>query len=165
MYETPGDLDWLQSIIDRSHREATAHLRAIWSDEYKIQADELPALLSGMQLLVLATVTARGEPRVGPVDGLFYRGRFWFGSSGRSARFAHIRRRPQVSATHIRGEDFAIVVHGAARTIDTSDPANADFVAYCREVYPHWDSFGPGEPYASIEPSKMFTFRKENRHP
>lgn len=160
MYETSDDIDWLQSIIDRSHRDATAHLRAIWTDAAKIPAAELPALLPGVQLLVVATVTAQGEPRTGPVDGLFYRGRFWFGSSIRSARFTHIRSRSQVSATHIRGEHFAIVVHGAARAIDTSAPANADFVAYCREVYPHWDSFGPGEPYASIEPTKMFTFRK-----
>ena len=165
MYETKDDLEWLQSVIDRSHRGATAHLRAIWTDECKIPASELPALLDGVQLLALATVNASGEPRVGPVDGLFFRGRFWFGSAAHAARFVHLRARPQVSATHVRGEHFAIAVHGRADTIDTSDPANAEFVAYCREVYPHWDVFGPGNPYASIEPTKMFTFRKEYQRP
>ena len=160
MHETPEDIEWLQSVIDRSHREATPHLRAIWSDELKIPAAELPDLLPGVQLLALATVTAAGEPRVGPVDGLFFRGRFWFGSSARSARFIHIAARPQVSATHFRGEELAIAVHGTARTVDTSDPAHAQLLAYCKEVYPHWEKFGPGNPYASIEPSKMFTFRR-----
>ncbi|MDQ3654220.1 MAG: pyridoxamine 5'-phosphate oxidase family protein [Chloroflexota bacterium] len=52
-----------------------------------------------MKLLSLATVNRHGEPRVGPVDGLFYRGRFWFGSSPKAARFRHIRARPAVSVT------------------------------------------------------------------
>ena len=34
-----------------------------------------------MKLLALATVNSRGAPVVGPVDGIFYRGEFWFGTS------------------------------------------------------------------------------------
>ena len=44
-----------------------------------------------MRLLALATVTADGRPIVGPVDGIFYRGAFWFGSAPDSVRFRHIR--------------------------------------------------------------------------
>lgn len=54
-----------------------------------------------MRLLALATVTSNGRPVVGPVDGIFYRGAFHFGSAPDSLRFRHIRSRPHVSATHL----------------------------------------------------------------
>ena len=57
-----------------------------------------------MSLLALATVTADGRPLVSPVDGIFYRGAFYFGSAPDSVKFRHIRARPQVSATHLPGE-------------------------------------------------------------
>ena len=160
MDETPDDIAFLQVVIDQSHARGSRHLRAIWTDEYKIPASELPALLPGVQLLALATVTASGAPRVGPVDGLFYRGRFWFGSAPDSARFRQLRARPHVSATHFRGEEFAIVVHGRAVEIDVDDEEHAGFVDYCRQVYPTWDEWAPGNPYARIDPDSMFTFRK-----
>jgi uncharacterized pyridoxamine 5'-phosphate oxidase family protein len=161
VHETGDDLDWLQELLDRSHAGAGEHLRAIFDDERRIPAADLPALLPGVQVLALATVTARGEPRVAPVDGLFFRGRFHFGSSERSARFRHIRARPAVSATHLRGEELAIVVHGRAVEIDPRAPEHAAFRAYLNETYPGWDDadWAAGAPYARIEPSAMFTFR------
>jgi hypothetical protein len=39
-----------------------------------------------VQILNVATVTAGGRPRIGPLDGLFFRGRFYFGSSKDSMR-------------------------------------------------------------------------------
>ena len=161
MHETDDDLIWLQDLLDRSHAGAGEHLRAIFDDERRIPAGELPALLPGVQVLALATVTARGEPRVAPVDGLFFRGRFHFGSSDRSARFRHIRARPAVSATHLRGEELAIVVHGRAVEFNPRAPEHAAFRAYLNETYPGWDDadWAAGAPYARIEPSAMFTFR------
>ncbi len=38
------------------------------------------ARLTGMSLLAFATVSADGRPLVGPVDGIFHRGCFYFGS-------------------------------------------------------------------------------------
>jgi hypothetical protein len=66
-----------------------------------------------MCLLTLATVTADGRPIAGPVDGIFYRGAFHFGSAPDSVRFRHIRKRPQVSAVHLPGEELAVSVTGA----------------------------------------------------
>jgi uncharacterized pyridoxamine 5'-phosphate oxidase family protein len=161
VHETDDDLLWLQDLLDRSHAGAGEHLRAIFDDEHRVPAGELPGLLPGVQVLALATVTARGEPRVAPVDGLFFRGRWHFGSSERSARFRHIRARPAVSATHLRGEELAIVVHGRAVEIDPRTPEHAGFHAYLNETYPGWDDadWAAGAPYARIEPSAMFTFR------
>ena len=59
--------------------------------ERRLDAASLVARLDGMRLLVLATVTADGRPIAGPVDGIFYRGAFHFGSSPDSVRFRHIR--------------------------------------------------------------------------
>jgi hypothetical protein len=143
VYETEEDLLRLQELIERSHAGAGEHLRAIFDDERRIPAAELPALLRGVQVLALATVTARGEPRVAPVDGLFFRGRWHFGSSERSARFRHIR--------------------GRAVEIDPRGPGEEAFRAYLNETYPGWDDadWAAGAPYARIEPSAMFTFRAE----
>jgi uncharacterized pyridoxamine 5'-phosphate oxidase family protein len=164
VYETEEDLLRLQELIERSHAGAGGHLRAIFDDERRIPAAELPALLPGVQVLALATVTARGEPRVAPVDGLFFRGRWHFGSGERSARFRHIRARPAVSAAHIRGEELAVIVHGRAVEIDPRGPGEEAFRGYLNETYPGWDDadWAAGAPYARIEPSAMFTFRAQS---
>ncbi|MGH9078812.1 MAG: pyridoxamine 5'-phosphate oxidase family protein, partial [Acidimicrobiales bacterium] len=97
MHETPDDLAVLQRLLDRSAAAAGSHLRAIVTDERRLSAPEVCARLSGMSLLALATVTSDCRPLVGPVDGIFHRGSFHFGSSPDSLRFRHIRHRPHVS--------------------------------------------------------------------
>ena len=81
MHETSADLASLQNLLDRSAASAGAHLRRIITPERRLSAEEVCARLTGMRLLALATVTSDGRPLVGPVDGVFYRGAFHFGSS------------------------------------------------------------------------------------
>ena len=78
MHETSDDLVRLQALLDSSYDRAGEHLRSIWGPECRLDAQALSEELDGVQVLDLATVNARAEPRVAPVDGLFYRGRFWF---------------------------------------------------------------------------------------
>jgi uncharacterized pyridoxamine 5'-phosphate oxidase family protein len=158
-HETPEDLAELRRLLDESHAAAGPHLRSIFSDERRVAAADLPARLPGVQVLALATVTARCEPRVAPVDGLFYRGRFWFGSSGQSMRFRHVRARPAVSATVTHGEEFAVVVHGKAVEVDPRTADGGGFLRYLAEVYGgDWSDWGGSSPYARIEPDRMFSF-------
>ncbi len=159
MHETVEDLRALQALLDDSYERAGEHLRSIFTPERRIPAADLTGLLRGVQVLAVATVTARGEPRVAPVDGLFFRGRFHFGSAHSSARFRHLRARPAVSATHLRGEELAVIVHGTAHEIDTSAPEHARFRAFLMETYPGWESWASDAPYAVIEPATMFTYR------
>jgi uncharacterized pyridoxamine 5'-phosphate oxidase family protein len=159
VHETVEDLRALQALLDESYERAGEHLRSIFTPERRIHAADLPGLLRGVQVLAVATVTARGEPRVAPVDGLFFRGRFHFGSAHNSARFRHLRARPAVSATHLRGEELAVIVHGTAHEIDTSAPEHAPFRAFLMETYPGWESWAGDAPYAVIEPATMFTYR------
>src|SRR3954467_6017733 len=86
MHETPADLAALQELLDRSYAGAGGHLLAIHAPARRLAAEQLAERLTGMCLLVLATVTADGRPIAGPVDGIFYRGAFHFGSSLDSVR-------------------------------------------------------------------------------
>ena len=119
---------------------------------------------TGMCLLALATTTADGRPIVGPVDSIFYQGAFHFGSAPDSIRFRHIGKRPQVSATHLPGEELAITVHGRAVPIDIRSGENAGFRRTLLEVYvprygPEWEQFlDSGVAYARIDADRMFTF-------
>lgn len=119
MYETGEDLGTLQELLDDSYARAGSHLRSIWGQQTRLYAQQLSTELTAVQVLDLATVTPRGEPRVAPVDGLFFRGHFWFGSAENSARFRNIRANTAVSAAVTRGlETFLVIVHGYAIETD-----------------------------------------------
>jgi nitroimidazol reductase NimA-like FMN-containing flavoprotein (pyridoxamine 5'-phosphate oxidase superfamily) len=164
MNEAPDDLARLQRLLDESYAAGGAHLREVITPERLLDAASLAARLDGMRLLVLATVTGDGRPICGPVDGIFHRGSFHFGSSPDSIRFRHIRRRPAVSATHLDGEEFAVTVHGTATEIDLKAPEHADFRRALLDVYvprygAEWEQFVDSGPvYARIDAHRMFTF-------
>src|SRR6476646_9095598 len=125
MHETPEDLARLQALLDGSYARAGAHLLGIHEPQRRLDAAGVAGRLQGMVLLTLATATADGRPITGPVDGIFYRGAFHFGSSPDSVRFRHIRARPAVSATHLPGEHLGVTVHGRATVVDLLDPVHA----------------------------------------
>ncbi len=167
MHETPSDLSALQDVLDRSAAAAGDHLRRIITPERRLSAEQVCARLTGMTLLALATVTSDGRPLVGPVDGIFYRGAFHFGSSPDSVRFRHIRRRPHVSATHLPGEELAVTVHGRAVAVDVRSEEHAGFRRALLDVYvprygAHYETFiDSGPVYARIEADRMFTYHMD----
>jgi hypothetical protein len=164
MRESREDLAALQDLLDRSFAAAGEHLRSIITPERRLTAEQVAERLTGMRLLALATVTADGRPIVGPVDGIFLRGAFHFGSSPDSVRFRHIRARPQVSATHLPGEVLAVTVHGPAVPVDITPGSGSELREALLEVYTprygsEWESFlDSGPVYARIEAERMFTF-------
>lgn len=165
MQETAEDLARLQATLDRSYEAAGAHLREVITPERRLTAERLAARLQGMCLLVLATVTADGRPINGPVDGFFYRGQWYFGSSDDSLRFRHIRRRPQVSATYLPAEEISVTTHGRALEIDVATLDGGGLRQMLYDYYaPRFGEEataifeGPGVAYARIEAERMFTF-------
>lgn len=164
MHESAADIDALQQLLDRSYAAAGAHLLSIHDPKRRLNARQVSERLTGMCLLALATVTADGRPLVGPVDGVFYRGAFHFGSSPESVRFRHIRARRQVSATHLPGEELAVTVHGYATQVDVSDTGDTGFRKTLLAVYtprygPEWEEFlDSGPVYARIDAERMFAF-------
>jgi hypothetical protein len=164
VHESDADLAALQTLIDRSYATAGPHLLSIHTADRRLSAERLAARLTGMRLLALATVTADARPLVGPVDGIFYRGAFHFGSAPNSLRFRHIRARPQVSATHLPGEEFAVTVHGRAVPIDLHSDQGGGLRETLLEVYvprygEEWVEFLDSGPlYARIDAERMFAF-------
>jgi hypothetical protein len=154
----------LQELLDRSYAAAGAHLLRIHTPERRLTGEQVAERLDGMVLLSLATVTADGRPIVGPVDGIFYRGAFHFGSAPDSIRFLHIKARPQVSATHLPGEALSVTVHGRAVPIDIRSEAGAGFRKALLDVYiplygAGYEKFiDSGPVYARIDAERMFTF-------
>jgi nitroimidazol reductase NimA-like FMN-containing flavoprotein (pyridoxamine 5'-phosphate oxidase superfamily) len=170
VHETEAEIAALQALLDRSYAVAGSHLRGITTPERRVAAQELCRQLTGMSLLVLATVTADGRPIAGPVDGIFYRGSFHFGTAPDAVRARHIRARPQVSATHLPREEFAVTVHGRAEPVDVRAPEGAGLRETLLEVYVprygrQWEQFldpAPGKPapaYFRIDAERMFSFQ------
>lgn len=165
MHESPADLARLQELIDSSYAAAGPHLLRVHDPERRLGAEQVCARLTGMCLLTLATVTADHRPLAGPVDGIFYRGAFHFGSAPDSMRMRHIAARPQVSACHLPGEELAVTVHGRAGPIDVGAPEHAGFRQAVLDIYvprygPEWEHefLDSGPVYARIEAERMLTF-------
>jgi hypothetical protein len=73
--------------------------------------------------------------------------------------------RPHVSATHLPGEEFAVIVHGRAVPVDIHADEGAGFRRALLEIYvprygPDWEEkfLNSGPVYARIEADRMFTF-------
>ena len=164
MHERPDDLEQLQRVLDASFAAGGSHLTGIATPERRLDAGDLAERLTGMRLLVLATSTRDGRPINAPVDGIFYRGRFHFGSSPESLRYRHLCERPTVSATHLPDESLAVTVHGDAELVDVQSAEHAEFKQTLLDIYTPrfgdgWaEMLDAGAWYARIEPRRMFTF-------
>jgi hypothetical protein len=166
MLETAQELDQLQRALDDSASTAGPHLRGIITEQRRLTALDLCARLTGMRLLVVATVTADGRPLAGPVDGYFLHGTFWFSSGRESVRMRHLAARPGVSATYLPGEELAVTVHGRAELFDLNGPAGAELRQAMLDHYlplqgPDFEKWldGINALGARIDPAKVFTFR------
>jgi len=162
VHESPEDIARVQALLDRSYAAAGPHLRSIHTEQRRLSAADLAARLQGMCLLVLATVSPPGRPVTGPVDGVFHRGAFYFGTSPDAVRWRHLQANPAVSATHLPSEDWAVIVHGTAVPADVSRTDREGLRATLFEVYTPrygagWEDFlDSGPVYARIEAERMF---------
>ena len=167
--ETAEEIEALQRLLDASANNAGPHLRDIMTDDRRLSAVDVCRELQGMRLLALATATTDGRPLVGPVDGYFIHGAFFFSSGKDSVRMRHIAARPFVSATYLPGEHLAITVHGRAEIFEISDPQRPElrqamldhYLPLQGPAFEEWlnegDSLG-----ARIEADKMFTFSMQS---
>ena len=155
MHETPEDLTRLQQLLDRTYAAGGSHLTDIHTPEARLDACEVVDRLVGMNVFVVATVSSDGRPFTGPVDTFLFRGRLHFGTSPLALRARHLAERPAVSATHVRGEELVVTVHGQVRRLDLRG-ADADFAALTREHYgTGWDEWEDDPAAWAIEPDRM----------
>lgn len=165
MHETLDELNRLQRLLETSAARGPGHLRSIITEDRRISAERLCEQLQGMRLLAVATVTGDGRPLVGPVDGYFVHGSFYFSSGRDSVRMRHLATRPAVSATHLSGEELAVTVHGRAHLFDLSDQHHTalrdamldHYLPTQGPAFETWlDEVNPIG--ARIDADKMFTF-------
>lgn len=131
MFETTEELATLDTLLHESFARAGSHLTEIISPDRRLSAADLSRYLVGVRHLVVATVSAAGEPRCSAVDGLFLHGRFWFTTGAQSIKAVHLERRTALSAAHVVGDDVGVFVHGHARVVH-GGPGEAD------ELRPYW---------------------------
>ncbi|WP_158888221.1 pyridoxamine 5'-phosphate oxidase family protein [Amycolatopsis anabasis] len=112
-------IERLQALLDDSAKNAGKQLRASFEiPDRTLTARQLIRYLDKPRTIALATVSARNEPRVTPVDAVFYDAAFHVPTVSGAARLKHIARQPAVSLTHWVVDDIAIIVHGTASALD-----------------------------------------------
>ncbi|MCU1656549.1 MAG: pyridoxamine 5-phosphate oxidase-related FMN-binding protein [Pseudonocardiales bacterium] len=118
MWETAEELSALQGLLDVSFGRASEHLKSIMTPERQISAPRLVSELPSPAVLNIATVTARGEPRVSAVDGHFLHGHWYWTTAADSPKARQLRARPAISASFTPRDGFGMFCHGRAGLLD-----------------------------------------------
>jgi uncharacterized pyridoxamine 5'-phosphate oxidase family protein len=165
VYESDEDVRELQALLDRTFARANPHLLEIVKPGRRLNARQVVRYLQGTKHVAFATVNAKGEPRVAPLDGVFIRGRFTVSTGGQAARLKHLRANPACSAAHMDGDVVGIVVHGRATIFGRGDAGVDEIEPVWREIYGSSPfEWGEGVVFMRIEPSSMwsYAFHPEN---
>jgi general stress protein 26 len=145
-------------VIDASFAVAGPQLARIARPGQRLSAAQVAAHLQGMRHIVLATVSPRGRPFVGPLDAFFLRGRFWATTGAEAQRVRHMETNPNVSAVHFSGDDFAVTVHGRATLFRRGAPEIDEIHAIMADWYKS-SPFEWGEiVFIRIDPEMVLTF-------
>jgi Pyridoxamine 5'-phosphate oxidase len=117
MRETPQELLALQNLLDLSFDRASEHLLSIMTPGRRLTAQRLVAELPSPAVLNIATVTARGEPRMSAVDGHFLHGQWYFTTDDRSPKARQLTARPAISASYTPRDGYGVFCHGRVATL------------------------------------------------
>lgn len=167
MKETAEDLEQLQRLLDQSIEQAGEFLRSSFQmPQHSLSARQLICYLQGIQTVALATVTAKGLPRVAPVGSLFFRGRFYIPTIATAARTRHVMKQPAISLTHFVGNDLAIIAHGRGSILSLEHEEFETLEALQRESSGQSvRTWGEGV-YLRMEADVVYTFaRYPERYP
>jgi hypothetical protein len=88
-------------------------------------------------VLNIATVTARGEPRISAVDGHFLHGAWHFTTEATSPKARHLRARPAISASYTPRDGFGMFCHGSVDLLAGAEQ---------QELRTHWIGVYGGDP-------------------
>jgi hypothetical protein len=158
MLETAEELQELQQLLDVSHAGANEHLRSIVVADERTAA-QVSAYLTGMRLLVVATVDAQARPMTSAVDGHLVYGHWVFTTRATAVKSRHLRVRPAISASHVEGESFAVFTHGEAEFLDVGNPIRDELEVYLTAHYgPSPSSWAPAIDYVRIRPRRCVAY-------
>jgi Pyridoxamine 5'-phosphate oxidase len=167
VFETPEQIAALDTLLSASRDRASSHLQSIVTSEKTLDARQTIALLSGMRLLSLATVTAHGEPRISAADGHFLHGRWVFGTDRAAAKAANLAARPAASVSYTDGEEVGVWTHGHVTTLNPAQgPDDPEWPAVLAHLTAHYG----GSPYEwgeiiyyRLEPTWMIGYSSEQQ--
>jgi hypothetical protein len=159
MYETAAEVADLQQLLDRSFATSSQHLRSIMEEPRRLPAGRLVTELAGTCVLNIATVTARGEPRVSAVDGHFLHAHWYFTTASDSVKARQLASRPAISASYTPRDGFGVFCHGRAASLERGSTEFDELVRHWVGVYGQSpDSLGPDIAYLRIEASWLVAF-------
>ena len=121
MFETADEIADLQGLLDRSFARASEHLTSIMEPQRRLSAERLVADLPSPAVLNIATVTARGEPRISAVDGHFLHGHWYFTTAADSPKARQLRARPAISASYTPRDGYGVFGHGRVVELAAGD--------------------------------------------
>jgi len=163
MYDTADELAQLQELIDMSMAAASEQLRSIAHDKRRLSAAQVVDVLQGPAQMAVATVTAKGEPRVSPLDVLLMHGRFYFCTSAQAAKVAHLRRRPAVSLAYVDSDIVGITVHGRATLHEWGAPQFAELDREFLAVYGGTPSTeDEAVVFIEVDPMRVYTYDRRS---
>jgi len=160
--ETAAELAELQALIDTSHANTRPHMRGIiHPGTYSLTAKQVVKLLDGMKTVAVAAPAPNGDPLVGPMDGWFLHGKFFFTSGGDAVRIKGLRKRPRASIVYFEGERFAVTAHGHAALMYRGHPEVREIDAIFREHYGtsafEWSEHGV---YVWLDADRFYTYSR-----
>lgn len=158
MRETAAELSSLQHLLDSSFNRASEHLRSIMTAPRRMTAARLVAELPSPAVLNIATVTARGEPRLSAVDGHFFHGRWYFTTSDESPKARQLAARPSISASWTPRDGCGVFCHGQAAQLEPGDERQLIIDHFVETYGQSPDDFGVGIFYGRIDPTWMVGF-------
>ncbi|MGE3074100.1 MAG: pyridoxamine 5'-phosphate oxidase family protein [Dehalococcoidia bacterium] len=158
MFESVEELEQLQSLLDRSYAGMNAHMADIVTPERRLSAAQVCNYLQNVKHVSFATVNARSEPFVAPLDGWFIHGRFIVSTGAGALRLRHIQANPSVSLAHVDGDEIGIWAHGVARRLTEADPPAQEWVRAATEFYGSSPSGWGDIAVFLVEPRKMFAY-------
>jgi hypothetical protein len=161
--EAAADLERLQAVLDSSREAAGPFLRSSFEmPEHSLTAAQLVAHLQGSLTVALATVTARREPRVAPINALFVHGAFCVPSVAQAARARHLAARPAASLTYYEGNDLAVIAHGQVALLRDGDPAFDEVDALQVQAGMESPRGWSGDAvYLRLDAQRLFTYARE----
>ena len=162
MRESREEMRDLQALIERSHARTRPHMRGIiHPGKYSLSAGQVVNLLGGMRTIAVAAPAPNGDPLVGPMDGWFLHGKFFFSSSDDAIRIRGLRRRPRASIAYFEGERFLLNAHGHAELMYAGHPDVGEIDAIFRDHYGSsaFDWSGRGV-YVRLDADRFFTYSR-----
>ena len=158
MNETADEIAAVQDLLDRSFARASPHLTSIMAEPRRLTAQRLVDELPSPAVLNIATVTARGEPRISAVDGHFMHGHWYFTTSGLSPKARQLRARPAISASYTPRDGYGVFCHGHVVELEPG-PERQMVIDHFLETYGQSpEEWGPGIFYARIDASWLVGF-------